>query len=190
MKISKKEKILCLILSALVIIVAIFAVVPRFTVIDDIDRFDELKIGNKVIFGRHYCNNTWRVEWKWGTKVLLVNEKSLQDSDFSGLEHAMYSPNCVMPVIGSIDDHYEDQVVNVYLDNLNGNYYDGNFNSEEKMMMCDISPKQHIFIRAKCISGFNLTRGSIDDHKLQLKTGFYKYYPAVWIDTAVIKSNK
>jgi len=189
MKISKREKILCLILILSLLIVASafgkFVILPRKTVVADINRFDELEIGNKVILGTYYCNNTWRVEWKSGTKVLLVNEKSLQDGDFSSSEYPQYSPVCGIPAALCAGNEY-----NVYLDRLNGNYYNYNFGSSVKRMMCDVSPGEPFFIRAKHITWFNLTRENIEDHRSELESGDYKYYPAVWIDTSVIKSNK
>lgn len=174
---SKREKILCLIL---LILVLIFAVVPRFIVVEDINKFDRLMIGNKVIFGNSLCNNTWRVKWKWGTKVLLVNEKSMQD----GLYTEEYTWTPPGEVLLSLVYEPGNEIYGE-LDRLNEKYINCVFSSKEREMMCE-----PIFIRAKHITWFNLTRENVDDHRSELKSGDYEYYPAVWIDTALINSDK
>ena len=190
MKISKKEKIRLGIIFAVVVVilVLIFVVVPRFIVVDDINKFDRLMIGNKVIFGNTLCNNTWRVEWKWGSKVLLVNEKSLQDGFYTE-EYVRRPPMYLAPEFvvwdWGLNGYFEYEIANVYLDRLNEKYINCVFSSKEREMMCE-----PIFIRAKHITWFDLNRENVDDHRSELESRDYEYYPAVWIDTALINSDK
>lgn len=181
---SKKEKIRLGIIFAVVVVilVLIFVVIPRFIVVDDINKFDRLMIGNKVILGNALCNNTWRVEKKEGTRVLLVNEKSLNDPDFFTREyHYTYPPEVLSYIgYGVAGDVYND------LASLNGKYYKSVFGSRVQMMMCDVGSGEPFFIRAKHITWFDLTRENVDEHISDLESGDYEYYPAVWIDTANI----
>ena len=195
---SRKIKWLLLSLSliAVVIVVMIFVVKPSSTVIDDINRFDELKLGNKVIFGFPSCNNTWRVEKKDGTRVLLVNEKCLKDNnEFTKIYGDYFSSDSmgmVLPKIGPRDLKYPwvaDDYANRYLNCLNGKYLSGVFSLEDQDIMCEIAPEEFFFIRAKYNHLFvlDITKDNVFDYEEQLNIWSYEYYPAVWIDTAKIK---
>lgn len=217
MGMSKKNKrviIICLIsiLSLLVVTSAFwkYVILPRNVVIDDVNRFDELKVGNKVVLGDSHCNNTWRVEKKKGTRVLLVNEKSIQETYFfeETLKYHILPPH-VLDVIGettlsgSQDLDKQNTLASTkliyYLQILNTKYiaylFPYSVNEERNMrdlrqLICYDSGDL-VFIRVRFgIFNLDINHSNVYDYDSLLMRLPREYYPAMWIDTAVIKSNK
>lgn len=213
---SKKEKVknLLLIMSllAVAIVVLVFAVIPGFTVVDDVDRFDELKVGNKVVLGYPSRSNTWRVEKKDGTRVLLVNEKSIQDTYFFEdiLFYKYDKTSKVLPVFDDPPSRVSrkffsrktlqpTKLIN-YLQVLNCDYlsylFPYSIDEERNMkdlrnMICRNDSGDCVFVRVRFGAyDLDIDHSNVYDYDSQLMRLPREYYPAMWIDTARILSDK